>query len=90
MKCGMHTGCQYQLLSQLNHWYMQQSAMVNNWYHQIAATCASESVGDLGNNDQDADHPGHIDEDSIKDLTIDDKDKTVRIKIPRNPSGYKR
>lgn len=90
MKCGMNTMCQYQLLSQLNQWYMQQAGMVNNWYRQIAMTCASGSVGDLGNEEQGTDHPGKIDESGIEDLTIDDADKTVRIRIPKTPSGFRK
>ncbi|MBX3332170.1 MAG: hypothetical protein KF722_17330 [Nitrospira sp.] len=90
MKCGMNTMCQYQLLSQLNQWYMQQASMVNNWYQQITMTCASGSAGDMGNEEAGTDHPGKINESSIEDLTIDDEDKTVKIKIPKTPKGFKK
>jgi hypothetical protein len=79
-----------QLLQQLNGWYMQQSNMVNAWYYQIAQQCMSTSPVDPlnGRRNQQPGAPPTIDDRSIRDLRVDDQDRTVRIRIPSNPLGY--
>ena len=72
------------MLHQLNVWYSQQSALVNNWYSRISLNCSSQAPGrDLRGSDI-----GDLDPDEIEDLEVDDEDRTVRIRIPNNPRGF--
>jgi len=88
-RCGMNQQCAYWWLQQLNAWYMNQSNMVNGWYQQITATCSSGQQPPRIGNSGGRDAPPELDEDDVATLDVDDKDKTVRIRIPSNPSGYR-
>ena len=88
--CMWAQPCMYQKLGMLNAWYMQQTHLVNGWYRQIVTACTDSGSQDLDSDDQTDTRPGKIDEEQIKDLEIDDEDKSVRIKIPSNPKGFKR
>jgi len=77
-------------LAQLNGWYMQQTGLVNGWYNQISQQCTQDrSPGRVRGRRPSTDDPGEIDETSIEDIKVDDEDKTVRIRIPSNPKGFK-
>lgn len=90
MRCGYNGQCAQWWLSQLNMWYAQQAQLVNGWYQQIAMQCAGQSSpGQIAQNDEDLGGGEPIDEGAIEDMDIDDEDKTVRIKIPSNPKGFK-
>ncbi len=88
MRCAGNMMCANMLLQQLNVWYQQQSYAVNNWYMTLVRTCASES----------AQHPPKLtgndvsegmSEDAVETLDVDDEDKTVVIRIPDNPAGFR-
>jgi hypothetical protein len=89
MRCGPDPSCAQWWLGQLNGWYMQQTALVNNWYAQISQQCTQQSapspIPTTGPTDG---GPGEIDESAIEDLEVDDEDRTVRIRIPATPKGY--
>jgi hypothetical protein len=93
-RCGGNQQCMYWWLQQLNGWYMQQSNMVNGWYQQIQTGCSSDSSTRSRpkriTKKQSRDAAPELDEDDVASLDVDDEDKTVRIRIPSNPSGYKR
>lgn len=88
MQCGWNQQCQMMYLGQLNQWYQQQSQMVNNWYMQISSQCNRRQPPPLRNK-QRRDEPPELDEDSIGQLDVDDEDKTVRIRIPSTPKGFR-
>jgi hypothetical protein len=81
-------------LVQLNGWYAQQSAAVNGWYNQIAMQCMAPaqrpSRKSVPLTKSSEDEVGGLDEDAVEDLKVDDEDKTVRIKIPKTPSGFQK
>src|SRR5262249_1676923 len=89
MRCQGNPVCANYQLQQLNGWYMQQSYMVNGWYYQITQQCLSAPPTDprIGGR-QRPDAPPTLDDRSIRDLRVDDQDRTVRIVIPSNPQGY--
>lgn len=89
MRCGMNAYCRQALWQQLNGWYSQQAGMVNTWYAQIVQQCNQSSGGrDRPRiKDMSEDDAGEID---VSDLTVDNEDKTVRIRIPSTPRGFKR
>jgi hypothetical protein len=91
MQCGYNPMCQQTLLNQLNNWYMQQTYQVNAWYSQILQQCNQQppQIGKIPNTGQSDSRPGKIDEDTVKDIKVDDEDKTVRIRIPSTPEGFK-
>jgi hypothetical protein len=77
-------------LIQLNQWYAQQSQQVNMWYAQLNQQCArGRGPSQIPGRPPTQNDPGEINEDAIQDLQIDDEDKTVRIRIPSNPQGYR-
>jgi hypothetical protein len=88
-RCGFNGFCAQGLMQQLNYWYAQETSRVNQWYYQIAQTCSQGAAPvdlSLGG---DQDEPPQIDEDEIEDLEVDDEDRTVRIRIPSTPSGFR-
>jgi hypothetical protein len=91
MQCGPNPMCQQTLLNQLNNWYMQQTYQVNAWYSQIVQQCSQQSpqIGRIPSSRPSDSGPGEIDEDTVKDIEVDDEDKTVRIKIPSTPKGFR-
>ncbi len=97
-RCGLNGYCRQGWLQQLNAWYVQQAALVNGWYGQIVAECSAKgSSGSRAGSGRRVrskaatdDDPGELDEEAVKSIDVDDEDKTVRIKIPSTPAGYKR
>ena len=91
MRCGGNWGCQQMWLQQLNGWYMQQSNLVNGWYSQILTGCNAQ--GGSGNQGvggrTGGNKPPIIEESDVETIDIDEEDKTVRIRIPSTPSGYR-
>lgn len=87
MKCGGNPYCAQSLLQQLNYWYQQQSALVNRYYYSIAQQCSSEQDMSAPLDDANIDSP--MDESDIADLQVDDEDRTVKIRIPDNPQGFR-
>jgi hypothetical protein len=77
--------------AQLNAWYLQQAGLVNQWYGQLSAQCTNE--GGRGTRiparRPTMDDPGGLKDDAIEDLRVDDEDKTVRIRIPSTPQGFR-
>lgn len=89
-RCQGNPLCMHAGLGQLNQWYMYQSGLVNNWYGQIARQCTTDSTPPrVRSRPQTEEEPGRIDTEAMDDLELDDKDKSVRIKIPDNPKGFK-
>jgi hypothetical protein len=71
---------------------MQQSSLVNAWYGQLVQACSSDPGGGrarIPGRPPAGDGPGQIDEDTIEDIEVDREDKTVRIRIPSNPKGFR-
>lgn len=94
-RCGYNQFCQQQWLYQLNGWYMQQANHVNAWYSQIVQACSAppdrggRGRGRVPGRAPSGDGPGQIDEGAIDDIEIDREDKSVRIRIPSNPQGFR-
>lgn len=90
MRCGGNPYCGNTQLYQLNQWYSFQSNQINGWYQQLVAECATQAPPRQRNR-----RPGSrdietgIDEESIEDLEVDDEDKTVVLRIPDNPRGFR-
>ena len=95
MRCGGNPQCMQMWLGHLNAWYMNQTGMVNGWYSQIVATCSSPDQNSappprrIPSKRASRDSAPEMDEDTIANLDVDKEDKTVRIRIPSNPTGYK-
>lgn len=90
LRCGWAPACMQWWLGQLNSWYMQQDALVTAWYNQITMQCTQQRMpGTLRNRRQTDNEPGQLDQRKIEDLNVDDEDKTVRIRIPSTPKGYR-
>jgi len=89
-RCGYNAYCAQVLLQQLSAWYAQQSMQVNQWYSAIARQCSSSSapVPPRSSVRKRQSDPGEEIE-NVEDLKVDDEDKTVKIKIPSKPSGYR-
>jgi hypothetical protein len=91
MRCGGNPNCMGWWLQQLNAWYMQQSGMVNTWYAQLSRQCTrNRPSGGVRVNRTTRDDPGGLDEDAVEELEVDDEDKSVAIRIPSTPRGYRR
>lgn len=89
-RCGLNGNCAQWWLQNLNAWYQQQGALVNEWYGDITRQCTKRTtVKRVRSKRQTDDEPGEIDEGAVEDLKVDDEDKTVRIRIPSTPKGYK-
>lgn len=88
-RCGGNPICMQSLLGQLNAWYMQQSMQVNSWYGQITMQCTGGGTQNIPSRRPSEEAPGELDEGAIEDLEIDDEDKSVRIRIPSTPRGYR-
>jgi len=93
-RCGGNPGCMQWWLVQLNAWYAQQSNLVNGWYGQIVTQCMAPTRRPAKKNvpmtKSSEDEVGGLDEDTVGDLKVDDEDKTVRIKIPKTASGFRK
>ncbi|HEX6996441.1 MAG TPA: hypothetical protein VF339_20085 [Gammaproteobacteria bacterium] len=89
-RCAGNPICMQAWLGQLNAWYVQQTALVNNWYAQLVLQCTQQGPGNrrLGRRPG-GDRPGEIDITPIEDLEIDDEDRAVRIRIPSTPNGFR-
>jgi hypothetical protein len=89
-RCGWNAVCQELGMQQLKAWYAQQAYLVNGWYAQISQACAASDGRQRppAETRRSRDSRG-ISEENIQDLRIDDEDRTVRIKIPSTPQGYR-
>ena len=83
-RCGFNGYCTQFLLQQLSVWYGQQSLLVNHWYGAIQAQCTSQPSAARRKQKDPTEEIASVD-----DLQVDDEDKTVRIKIPSTPSGFR-
>ena len=90
IRCAFNPYCLQLGLAQLSAWYMQQSSLVNNWYMQVVAQYEGSTPPAVPIQQQTQESPGRINVDAIKEITVDDEDKTARIKIPDTPQGFKR
>lgn len=89
-RCGYNQQCSYWWLGQLNQWYAMQSNQVNAWYMQIARTCSSsQSTQRIDRGQVDNGGITEIDEDAVEELDVDDEDKTVVLRIPDSPAGFR-
>jgi len=89
-RCQMNLICRQNQVAMLNNWYMGQANMVNGWYSTLVSQCTARPTARSPNNTRPDDSgPGELDVASIEDLKVDDEDKTVRIRIPSNPRGYR-
>jgi hypothetical protein len=93
MKCAGNPFCFNMLLQQLNSWYIQQSSLINGWYGQIVSQCnasasPTQGPGVVVNSPQAGQAPS-MNGQNIEELTVDDADRTVRIRIPSNPKGFR-
>ena len=87
MRCGGNPNCMQYGLMQLNQWYSQQTQMVQTWYSQITQQCNQNQPQRRGpRNRSGRDEAPELD---VEDLEVDDQDKSVRIRIPSNPRGYR-
>jgi hypothetical protein len=83
MRCRGNPMCGQAMLQQLNFWYSQQTVMVQNYYMQIASQCSSNSPTSMPRESD-----NRVSEHDVKTLDVDDKDRTVRIRIPSTPQGF--
>jgi len=89
-RCGYNAYCAQAAYQQLNYWYAQQTQLVNGWYQNIVYTCTTkQSAPRIKTAPPTEDDPGGIDTSSVDDLEVDDEDKTVKIRIPKSPKGFK-
>jgi hypothetical protein len=93
LRCGGNPLCMQTWLGYLNQWYAQQSASVNGWYATLVRQCTAptraprkKSVPLQRSSETQV---GGLDEDAVEDLEVDDEDKTVRIRIPETPNGFR-
>lgn len=95
MKCGGNGACMQWWLQQLNAWHMGQMNMVNGWYQQIVGSCSAGSPDrtvareKVKTRKTTTASPPEVDEEQIASIDVDDEDKTVRIRIPDTPMGYR-
>jgi hypothetical protein len=93
-RCMGNGACMQWWLAQLNAWYFQQSNLVNGWYSQIVTQCTAPTRRPTRKNVQltksSEEEVGGLDENAVEDLQVDDEDKTVRIKIPKTPNGFRK
>lgn len=85
MRCMGNMQCGYYLLAQLNQWYNYQASLANTWYMQLARQCSSQSPTRLNRGSVDS----GIDEEAVEEMEVDDEDKTVVLRIPDNPRGFR-
>ena len=89
MNCGNNGYCANSSLAQLNMWSSQQTAMINQWYYQIAVSCTNRPPPQQ----QPLPPPAPnrpIGTDVAGELRIDQNTrKTVTIVIPDNPNGFR-
>lgn len=86
-RCGYNGYCAQAMLQQLGAWYSQQSMLVNQWYGTISRQCSSPTQSSSVRRKRQTDPAEEIED--VDDLEVDNHDKTVRIRIPSNPSGYR-
>jgi hypothetical protein len=93
-RCGANPACMQWWLGQLNAWYAQQARLVNGWYGQLNRECTAlesrNSRKQVRVRRPTSDDPGELDDEPIEDLEVDDEDRTVRIRIPDTPRGFRR
>lgn len=90
MRCAGNPACMQWWLGQLNGWYVQQSGLVNGWYAQLSRQCSQQpSPGRIRTTPQTTSGPGELDESAVEELTVDDEDRTVAIRIPSTPKGFR-
>jgi hypothetical protein len=85
--------CRNQMAMQLNSWYAMQCNQLNQWYNQIAYSCAQPNYptespfpGPGGGGGQQK----PINTQAIEELEVGiDENKLVRIVIPGNPQGFR-
>ncbi|WP_260582633.1 hypothetical protein [Sphingopyxis sp. PET50] len=89
-RCGYNAYCGNAQLYQLQQWYGFQASQVNGWYQQLVSQCASQApVGQRRRKPGSDDLEQGIDEQSLEELEVDDEDKTVVLRIPDNPKGFR-
>lgn len=88
MRCQGNPMCGQMLLQQLDFWYRQQAGLVNNYYMQIAQQCSSQAPTGIPTRPGEGGMP-RVDEQDVTDLQVDDEDRTVRIRIPTTPQGFR-
>lgn len=89
MQCGWNQQCQYMMLSELNAWYEQQAQLVNSWYMQIQQQCNRQQAPPPVRSRARRNAPPEMDENRLSELEVDKEDRTVRIRIPSTPQGYR-
>lgn len=93
-RCQGNPSCMNWWLVQLNGWYTEQARMVNGWYSQLNRECTDRRPGSRDRRVRvrrpTADDPGELDEEVVDDMEVDDEDRTVRIRIPDSPRGFRR
>lgn len=88
--CGGNPACVSMSLPPLHAWYLQQGSFVQSAYNQIVMQCAGGQGGSrVPIKRPTPQEPGEIDDEAIQDLAIDDEDKSVRIRIPSTPQGFR-
>lgn len=85
MRCMGNYQCGSYLLMQLQQWYAYQTNLVNGWYMQLATQCTSQRPSPIDTGG--VEDP--IDEGKVEELEVDDEDKTVVLRIPDNPRGFR-
>jgi hypothetical protein len=88
MQCGYHQQCQIMMLGQLSAWYQEQAQLVTQWYIQINQQC-NQRQGPALQNRAGREGAPELDRGRIADLQVDNEDRTVRIRIPDTPRGYR-
>ena len=90
VRCGWNAVCRELGMQQLSAWYAQQAYLVNGWYAQISQACAAGASRQRPPAETPRSRDSRrISEENIQELRIDDEDRTVRIKIPSTPQGYR-
>lgn len=93
-RCQGNPTCLNWWVTQLNGWYSEQARMVNGWYSQLSRECTERRPGTTRKQVRvrrpTPEDPGELDEEVIDDLEVDDEDRTVRIRIPESPRGFRR
>lgn len=87
-RCQGNPMCGQAMFQQLNYWYTQQAGMVNSYYMQISTQCSSNGPTSLPQRTDSTGRP-QVSERDVETLDVDDEDKTVRIRIPSSPQGFR-
>src|SRR5579871_2641095 len=90
LSCGNNQYCQNAVFQQLNIWYQQQAAIVNQFYYTIAVTCTQDAGPDKNRFSHSRPEERPMEKGAANDLLVDNnEDKTVTIVIPDNPVGFR-